>query len=154
MLEIYIVLCEYIIVRGCNWTLKSKPHSSYHSYQQQQTSNNQQIRMYTILCNTQISYRRSCFSIFSPKRIVAWVSIFILCRSTCQTKRSRQFRIYTFRKRLPKSLKSTKSNTKCQNTSYWVSTTLMCQNFSRRNILKHYNKQKQNSQCSYINQLL
>lgn len=61
---------------------------------------------------------------------------------------------YKTRTRLPQSQCSGPKNTNSQNSSNRIGTSLMSQNFSRRNVLKHYNKQKQNCQCSYINQLL
>ena len=152
------MLCKYILIRNRNWTFQSLSNSSYHCNQQQQTSNNQQIWMYSIQCNTQISYRRSRFSIISPKRIRAGITVTLFRRPSslayALTKWCRYFRVRTCRDRLPKSLKSTNSNAKCQNTSNWIGSSLVCQNFSRRNILKHYYKQKLNSQCTYIYQLL
>lgn len=148
------MLCKYIIVRCCYRTFKSQSNCTYHCYQQLLTCNNLQIRMYPILSNTQISYRRSPFSIISPKRIGAASSILLVCSFTLQIKGSRNFGVNVLRKRTAKSLKSTKANTKCQNTGYWISTSLMCQNLSRRNIQKHHNKQEQNCLCSHINQLL
>lgn len=152
------MLCKYVIVGRSNRSFKCKPNSSNHSHLQQQTSNNQQIWMYSIQCNTQISYWRSRFSIISPKRIRAGIPVTLFRRPSSLaytlTKWCRYFGVRTCRDRLPKSLKSTNSNAKCQNTSNWIGSSLVCQNFSRRNILKHYYKQKLNSQCTYINQLL
>jgi hypothetical protein len=153
-LKVSIVLCKYIIIWRSNGAFKCKAYSAHHSNQQQLTCNDLQIRMYTIQCNTLISNRRACFSIISPKRIRVEIIISLLCRPSSQAKWSRHFRVVTFRNRLPKSLKSTKGNAKCLYTSNWIGPSLMCQNFSRRNIQKHYYKQKQNSQCSYINLLL
>jgi len=55
---------------------------------------------------------------------------------------------------LPQSQCSSPKNTNSQNSCDGVCSSLMSKNFSRRNVLKHNNKQKQNCQCSYINQLL
>jgi hypothetical protein len=148
------VLRKYVIVGRSYRSFKCKPNSSYHSHLLQQTSNNQQIWMYSIQCNTQISYWRSRFSIISPKRIKARITVTLFCRPSSLTKWCRYFGVRTCRNRLPKPLKSTNSNAKCQNTSNWIGSSLVCQNFSRRNILKHYYKQKQNSQCTYIYLLL
>jgi hypothetical protein len=60
----------------------------------------------------------------------------------------------TFRKRLPLCQSSCNNQTKGQDSGNGISSTLMCKNFSRWNVLKHYNKLKQNSKCSYINQQL
>ena len=45
-------------------------------------------------------------------------------------------------------------DTKCLNTSNGISSTLMSKNFSGWNILKHDHKQKQNGQCSHVDQQL
>jgi hypothetical protein len=127
------VLRKDIIVWSSYWSFKCEPNCSNHSYLLQQTSNNQQIWMYSIQCNTLISYWRSIFSIISPKRIRAG-SIILFCRPSSLTKRCGNFRVRTSRNRLPKSLKSTNSNTKCQNTCNRIGSSLMCLNFSRRNI--------------------
>lgn len=46
------------------------------------------------------------------------------------------------------------NDTKCLNTSNGISSTLMSKNFSGWNILKHDHKQKQNGQCSHVDQQL
>jgi hypothetical protein len=153
-LKVSIVLCKYIVIRCSYGAFKCKAYGTHYSNQQQLTSNDLQIRMDTIQCDTQISNRRAIFSIISPKRIRVDITISLLCRPSILAKWSRHFRVVSFRNRLPKSLKSAESNAKCLYTSNWIGSLLMCQNFSGRNIQKHYNKQKQNSQCSYINLLL
>jgi hypothetical protein len=146
------MLCKYIIIRSCYRTFKCQSNSSYHRNLQQQTSNNQQIRMYSIQSNPLICNRRCVCSIILPKRVIS-----IIINSLCPYNLARWgwlFCVNTFRKRLPQCQKDTNSNTKKQYPSYWISTTLMGLNFSRWNVLKHNYKQKQNSQSSNINQLL
>ena len=57
----------------------------------------------------------------------------------------------TFRNRLNQGQNSSNNLTKTQDSCNRISSSLMCKNFCRRNILKHHNKQKQNSKCSNIN---
>ena len=56
--------------------------------------------------------------------------------------------------RHPQCQGSRNQKTNTQNSSNGVGSTLMSKNFSGWNVLKHNNKQKQNCQCSNINQLL
>lgn len=150
------MLCKYILIRYRNRALLSKSNSSNHSYQQQQTCKNQLVCMYSIQCNTKISNSRSSCPIMIPKRIIPCISykfrIYIVsklrsCRHWKSLKRA-------FRKRLPQSQNSSNNLTKTQNSSNRIRSSLMCKNFCGGNILKHHNKQKQNSKCSNINQLL
>ena len=59
-----------------------------------------------------------------------------------------------FSQRLSQCQKSSNNLTKTQNTCNWISSSLMCKNFCRWNILEHNNKLKLNSKCSNINQQL
>lgn len=89
-------------------------------------------------------------TVFHRKSIICSRHNKILCSTGCR--HSSQNR--TFRKRLPLCQGACNNLTKGQYPGYGISSTLMCKNFSRWNVLKHYNKLKQNSKCSYINQLL
>lgn len=171
-LKIYVVLCKHVLIRHRNRTLQSQSHCSNHSYQQLQTCNNLQISMNPVKSNSLICNCGSCFPVMVPKRVLP------LCSSILRTKVSgpaQYFKICsrhnktlrspgstcghspqnrTFSKRLPLRQSSCENQTKCQHPCYRISSTLVCKNFSGRNVLKHYNKLKQNSKRSYINQLL
>ena len=125
-----------------------------HSNQQQQTSNNLQIWMYSIQSKSLARNRTRSSSIIFPK-IIGSISpsAFASIRGKSESSTSLCC-VNTVRKRLPQCQKSTCKNTKCQNSCNWVCSTLMCQNFSRGNILQHYDKLEQNSQSPNINQQL
>ncbi len=104
--------------------------------------------MYSILSNSLARNRTRSSPIISPKiiRSISFRGRTINSTNLCC--------VNTVRKRLPECQKSTCKNTKPQNSCYRICSALMCQNFSRGNILQHNNKQKQNSQSSNINQQL
>lgn len=143
------MLCKNILVRHRNRTFLCQTNSSYHSNQQLQTCNNQQVWMYSIQCNPLICNSRSCFPRISPKRVRR-------INRRVETIRGWQWKSLkrTLRKWLHLCSNRCKKQTKSQNTSNRVSPTLMCKDFSGRNIQEHNNKQKQNSKCPYINQQL
>jgi hypothetical protein len=152
------MLSKNIIIRSSHRTFKSKAYSSHHSHLQQQTSNNLLVRMDTIQSNSLICYGRTIFSIRSPKGIAScfsrnWLSGHSLI-ATNSSSRCKASSVLTTCRKTPLSLECTKSNAKKLYTSNWISPSLLCQNFSRRNVLKHYNKLKLNCQCTYIHQLL
>lgn len=141
------MLSKHIIVRGGNRSFQSKSHRTDHCYQQQLTCNNQQIRMYSIQPNAQISYRR-CRGLSTIPKSKRLFSIFL-------HRKSRWIKsINSSRKRTIKSINSSYPNAKSQNTSYRIGTTLVCLNFSCRYILEHYNKKEKNSKSTYIYQQL
>ena len=164
------MLSKNIIIRCCNRTLQCKSYCSNHSNQQQQTCKNLQIWMNTVQRNSLICYRRSRHSQIIPERICISTQSFSRCahillfRSMKRTisseilkkRRSPQgiYRKKTGRKRLPQCQKHRNSQTNKKDTCNWISSSLMCLNFCRRNVLKHNNKQKQNCQCSNIDQQL
>lgn len=153
------MLCKNIVMRCSHWAFQSKAYSTNHCYQQQQTCNNLQIRMYSVQSNTLICYTRTCCPVILPETITiginSSIAISILSpaflhplRSVCQRHRKSLNR--SLGKGLPQSQQCSKNQTKPLYTSYGVGSSLMSKNFSRWNIQKHYNKQKQNSQRSHV----
>jgi len=150
------MLCKHVIMRSSYRAFQSKSYSTYHCNKKLLTCNNLQISMNTIQSNSQICYCRSSSPIILPKTIFQrilrenFTSILILMNIYKHRKSLER----TFRNRLPQSLNSSKKQTKSQNTSNWISSSLMRKNLCRRNILKHNHKLKQNCLCSNINQQL
>ena len=168
-LEVNIVLCKHIYCWCGNWTFQCQSNSSNHSNQQLLRCNNLQISMNTIQSDSQRCYCRRCSTIILPERIMCMCIIIlivgailniarILQRCCCQQcllfGRAICYRSHIRGSRHPQRQGSRNQNTNSQNSSYGVGSTLMSKNFSGRNVLKHYNKQKQNCQCSYIYQQL
>lgn len=106
--------------------------------------------MNTIQSNSQIYNIRSPCTQITPIMIIFKLSILYMVPREERRYILKSTRLY----RLPQSQKCSTHQTNCQNTSHWISSTLMSKNFSRRNIKKHNNEQKQNSQCSNIYQQL
>lgn len=150
-LKIDRMLCKNIIIRSCKGTFQCQSYCTYHCNQQKQTCQNQEVWMNSIQGNSLICNWGCRCSQTTPKRIRKIHSFFF--PRSCFRKRRREGS-YMGGKRLPQSLKSLQSLTKKENTCNRVSSTLMRQNFSRRNIQKHNNKKKLNSQSTNINQQL
>lgn len=121
--------------------------------------------MYSILSNSQICYRRSCCPVILPEfitiRIYSKITLLALTRRICQghwpggtLRKQRKSLKRTFGEGLPQCQNRCNKQAKSQHTCYWVSTSLMCKNFSGWNIQKHNHKQKQNGQSSNVNQQL
>lgn len=121
--------------------------------------------MNSVQSNSQICYCGSSSPIMMPERVMTRFRsidcttsrgqrIFSFQRKGKARRRHRESLERTFRKWLPLSQRGRKNQTKCQYPSHGVSSTLMSKNFSRRNVLKHNNKLKQNRKCSNINQQL
>lgn len=153
-LKVYIVLCKNIVIRSSNWAFQSQGNSSNHCNLKQQACKNLQIWVHTIQRSSLICNRRSSFSRRIPRRIKkrAFSSFCIFSQRILE--RNWHHRNRTRRQRLPQCQKSSSSLTKKQNTCNRISSSLMCLNFSRRNIQKHHNKQKQNCQSTHIDQQL
>lgn len=151
-LEVHIVLCKHVYSWSGYWAFQCKANSSNHSNQQLQRSNNLQISMRTVQSSSQRGNCRCSSTIMLPKRIALRFSVGRFDGSSrsvgygCHVSGPG----YCLQQRQGSCL----NNTKTQNTSYGVSTTLMSQNFSGRNVLKHYNKLKQNRQRADINEEL
>ena len=171
LLEVNVVLCEHIYVRSRNRTFQSQPNSSNHCYLQQQRCNNLQISMNSIQRDSQRRYSRCSCALILPKRVELFiilpglecvappahhtgVTIHSQRNSGRRSNRTPSPQQWTFRKGLPLCQSPSSNNTNSQNSSYGIGSALVCKNFSRWNILKHYNKQKQNCQCSNIDQLM
>ncbi len=171
-LKINIVLCKYINIGCRNWTFQSQTNGSHHSNQQQQRGNNQQICMNSIESDSLRSNRRGSCTQILPERIISLPihTLWSFCNETPfalnqSTKHPlfgplvnlpslQQRRRFKRALGLPLSQCSSPKKTNSLNSSDWISSTLMSKNLCRWNILKHDYKQKQNSQCSYIDQQL
>lgn len=146
------MLCKYIYSWSRYWTFQSQTNSPNHSNQQQQRCNNLQISMNPIQSNSQRGYSRSCCALILPKRIR--IRTLVLFGGICGEgflkwkifgKSYRRYRGYLSGPGPLLCQGSSPENTNSQNSSDGVGPTLMSENFSRWNVLKHYNEQKLNS---------
>lgn len=154
-LEVNVVLPKYILIWHRYWSFQRKTNCSNHCNQQQQTPNNQQVCMYSIQPNSKIRNSRCCSPVIIPKRIVPRTAHKVgILACKCRSCRNWACLKRTFNKWLSKCLKCGEDQAKAQYTCYRISSSLMPKNFCRRNIQKHYHKQKQNSKCPNINQQL
>lgn len=156
------MLCKYVYSWSRNWTFQSQTNSPNHSYQQQQRCNNLQISMNSIQSNPQRRYCRSSCAIILPKRIMCSILLLFARIYRTQTRihrrlkwcstqqwvfgeRNRRYRGHQCGTRDPQCQSPCSKNTNTQNSSHGIGPTLMRQNFSRWNVLKHYDKKKLNS---------
>ena len=131
-----------------NWsrrmTFQSQLYSSNHCNQQKQTCNQQQIYMDSIQLDSKLYNIRVALVQRIPSDF----------RNTClsfQKQRSIHLaRLY----RLIQAHLNRLNQSNQKDSSHWISSSLMSQNFSCWNIQQHNYKQKHNSQLSNINQQL
>ncbi len=137
------MLPKNIMLWSFHRTILSESYCPNHGNQQKKRPHHQQRRMNPIKSNSQRSDWSGGFPPFCPKRSIILRKHRYRGKKRCSAMR-----------RIFQSKPSSPKKTQGLDSSHRVTSTLMCQNFSRWNIQKHHNKQKQNSQCTNIHQQL
>lgn len=134
------MLPKDIMVRSFHAALQCQSHSSNHCNLLLKRPEHQQRRVNTVESNSLIGDRRGRFPPFCPKRGLRMKKF----RSQFSRKRgSRRWREFL-------SKNPSHQETQCLDSSHWIPSALVGQNFSGRNILKHDYKLKLNSLCTHV----